>query len=871
MRRVALRDIRAHLGRTALAILAVALGVAFVAGTFSFRTLLSSTFDAVIATSAAGDAYVRGAEKTSGTDVVAGSATTVHAPVPATLADVLAATPGVAHARPEPMGVLTLFGADGTVVTTGGAPTIATPFPADDLRYPFLSGRAPSGADEIALEERTAERSGLTTGSTTTVVLDGAIREVTVSGILSFDGPLAGALIVGLDPAVALATLAPDGLVPHIAVEAVPGTSQTELRDAVAAALAASDAPGAAATETVTGDTVRDESRVQLDDQIGFIQVFLLGFAGVSLAVATFLIANAFSMQVRQRRRELALLRAIGASPGQVLASVLVQAFVIGAVGSLVGVALGTGLAAGIGAIVSATGTDMSGSVIPTWSTIALSVAVGITVSVLGALVPARRAALVAPVEAMREDTPSERGLLVRGVLGGLLVALGAACVAAASLVQEERWADLLGSADGGTSTGSAVLALGAIALVVGVLVLAPVLARPVVSLLAWPSVVLARPLGALARGNVVRQPRRTAATAGALTIGMVLVSASAVLASSAATSMRSVVESDLLADLMVSGQPGVPSGAIDALAPLPEVASIDPVSAGLTSVAGLDGPQWVFDMPAELPERSIALHVVDGSLDSLARGEVLVLEPTAKANDWRVGDTLTLGSAAAPVAGADGAAAVTIGAIVTSRAFGGALFMPQDLFADVTVPATRGVAVAFLRAAPGTSVDQLRDAVTPAVTPYGAISVQDADDLADQLTEQVNQLLAIVYAMLALSIVIAVLGIVNTLALSVVERRREISLLRAVGLGRLQLASVIGIESVLTAVFGTALGVAVGIGVSSALPTVMKDMGLTDLVIPWGQIGVLVGLAALVGVAAAVWPAIRAARVPVLEGLAAE
>lgn len=872
MRRIALRDIRAHLGRTALAVLAVALGVAFVAGTFSFRTLLSTTFDAVISTSAAGDAYVRGAAMTPGTDVVSGSSSTVHTSVPAALADVLADVPGVSHARPEPTGLLTLFGADGTVVTTGGAPTIATPFPADDTRYPYLTGRAPSGPAEIALEEHTAARSGLTTGSATTVVLAGEIREVTVSGVVSFDGPLAGALVVGLDPAVALETLAPDGLVPQIAVEAAPGVSQDELRDTLAAALAATDVPGASAAEAVTGDTVRGETRAQIDDQIGFLQIFLLGFAGVSLAVATFLIANAFSMQVRQRRRELALLRALGASPGQVLGSVLVQALVVGVVGSVVGVALGTGLAAGIGAIFSATGTELSGSVVPTWPTILLAVAVGVVVSVVGALLPARRAALVAPVEAMREDTPSERGLRVRGAIGAVLVALGVAGIIVASTVSEARWQDLLGAADGeAADMGGAVLAASAVTLVVGVLVLAPVLARPVVTVLAWPSVVLARPLGALARGNVVRQPRRTAATAGALTIGMVLVSASAVLAASASTSMRSVVESDLKADLMVSGFPGVPSGAIDAVAALPEVGALDPVSAGLTSVAGVEGAQWAFDMPRELPRRSIEIHVVDGTLDALDRGEALVLEPAATANGWEVGDTLTLGTAASPVAGADGAVTVRVGAVVVSRAFGGSFFLPQDLFADVTVPATRDIAVAFLGVAPGTSVEQMRDAVTPAVTAYGAVSVQDADDLADSLAAQVNQMLTIVYAMLALSILIAVLGIVNTLALSVVERRREISLLRAVGLGRLQLASVVGIESVLTAVFGTALGVTVGVGVSSALPTVMADMGLTDLVVPWGQIGVLVVLAAVVGVVAALWPAIRASRVPVLEGLASE
>lgn len=427
------------------------------------------------------------------------------------------------------------------------------------------------------------------------------------------------------------------------------------------------------------------------------------------------------------------------------------------------------------------------------------------------------------------------------------------------------------------------LLGVGAGLVLVGVLVGSPAVARGVLAVLAWPLVVALRPLGRLARGNVTRNPRRTASTAGALLIGMALVSVTGVIAASTQASVRSIVENEVRADLVVdSATLVVPEGAVEAVTATPGAAVVDTVRLGSAPVATVDGGSGTDDSTADGTDdgargtdvAGVPAGFFDTALEpvtlagdptaTLEDGDVVVHRRTARERGWEVGDTLRLGEG-------DAAVEARVGAVIDSQLVGTGVLVRDDVF-DAVVPAAQAsVRIVYVSAADGASpadVEELRTALTSAVEPFLVVTVLDREQTASAFADQVNQVLVILYALLALSIVIALLGIVNTLALSIIERTREIGLLRAVGLGRLQLAGVIAIESVLTAVYGTVLGVATGIGIGAALPGVLADEGLSTLAVPWGQVLAILGVAVVIGLVASVWPAIRAARLPVLDAV---
>ncbi|GAA3223511.1 ABC transporter permease [Oerskovia jenensis] len=856
MLRVALRNVRAHLVRLGMSILAVVLGVSFVAGTFSLREMLSTTFDGIVDSSSA-DVLVRGEEESSALTQENASAGAVRNPIPADLTDTIEGADGVAHAFADYTGPLVLVGADGTPPPTTGAPTFGLAYRAEDPATPLAEGAAPSGPDEFALEAATAEASGLVIGDTTTIVVAGQITEATLTGIVDMGASMAGASIVFFDEATAAAAFAPDGMVSAITVLAEDGVSEQELRDDVASAL--EDASPTEAVEVITGEVARDEAREDIASMLGFIETFLLVFAGISLFVGGFIIANTFAMTVRQRQREFALLRAVGASPLQVFSSILVQAAIIGTLGGALGILGGLGLVTALKAVFESMGMDLTGDIPVNASMIVVSLVLGIFVSVASAALPARRAALVAPVEAMRDDSPAQAGSLkVRGIIGAVVAGAGVGAVVLA-VVQA--------AADDTASTGG-LLGLGAVGVVVGTLLLAPVVARGVLHVMSAPFVAWAKPLGTLARGNVTRNPRRTASTAGALMIGMSLVGAASVLAVSMQASMKNLVTEESLADLVVQSATGtVPSGAVSDISALPEVGRADSMTADRYFVGAAGEPSdeasplFVLGVDPSLFGETWNTEAVEGDLDTLADGQVSVLKATADDEGWELGDELTLRTQL-------GSTDVTIGSVFDSPALGVPVVVPDTVFAELSAAPTEMSTMLLLQAADGVTQADLDAAVTAAAKPYMIVSVMDNEEFISSLASQVNQMLTILYALLGLSIVIAILGIVNTLALSVIERTREIGLLRAVGLGRSQLAGTIVIESILTAVFGTVLGLAVGVGLAAGMPTVFASTGFTDLVIPWTALGTMVGVAVLVGILAAGWPALRAARLPVLDAV---
>lgn len=848
MVRVALRGVRAHLVRFCLSVLAVALGVAFVAGTFALRTMLGSTFSDIVATTTLGDAYVRGADVVGGADeqnVVAG---TPRNPVPLTLVPQLEDVDGVSAAIPDLSGPVVLVGSDGTAVQSTQAPSLGFAYDDRSRAVELVAGHAPTAPDEIAVESSTLQASGLSLGDATTIVIGGEVRPVTVVGEVGLGSALAGATVVFVDRRSATAAFAPDGTVSSISVLADDGLSEQELVDRLTPVVADDDARA----EVITGDEMRDEAIANVLTLLGFITTFLLVFAGISLFVGAFIISNTFSMWVRQRMREFALLRAVGASPLQVFTSIVLQAAIVGVIGSVIGVLGGLGLVVLLRGVLGSAGMQLTGSVPLDGFTIVVSVLVGTLVSVLAAALPARRAALIPPVEALRDEvTVPERSLRRRAIVGGALVVAGVVMVVAALL-------DPTGDHAG------AMLGYGAGAVVIGVLAASPVLARGILRVLAVPFSGW-RPVGRLARGNVTRNPRRTANTAGALMIGMALVGAAAVIAATTQASTSAIVAQEATTDYILRGaaQGPVPAQAVEDVRALPDVRAAD-TFATASVLVGTDSFA-VTGIDPDAIGRSIDTEVIEGSFhDALAAGQVAVQRTTMDDQHWALGDTLSL-------TGPSGSQDLTIGAVIDSPAFGVPLVVGQTEL-DQLVPSDQQlVTTVFVTAAPGADVAALRGELTATVKPYVVVSVMDSAEFVSQLADQVNRVLVILYALLGLSVVIAVLGIINTLALSVIERTREIGLLRAVGLGRLQLGSTITVESVLTAVFGTLVGLAVGVALASTLPTVFSDVGLRSLAIPWVSLALMVVLAIVVGVLAAVWPAIRAARLPVLEAVSTE
>ena len=469
----------------------------------------------------------------------------------------------------------------------------------------------------------------------------------------------------------------------------------------------------------------------------------------------------------------------------------------------------------------------------------------------------------------MRDDVAPERGTRARAV-GGAVVALAGGGL----LVLASR----LGSALDDRVTGLPwvdglsprwVLGVGAGLLLLGVLVCSPAVARWVLRALGAPAVWLLPPLGALVRGNVTRSPRRTASTAGALLIGMALVACTGVIAASTEASVRTVVGTELRAPLLVdSATMRVPGEAVTAVRAVPGVERLDVVRLGSTGSVEADGGTrgvTAVGVGTDFFEHGLRVEALQGDpTTALTGGKAAVVRRTARAMGWQVGDELRLGLGPNPVT-------VTVGAVFESQVAGTGVVLPTTLFDDVVPPSQASVRAVYVTPQAGVDVDELRADLREAVSPFLVLTVRDREETASAVADQVNQAVAILYALLALSIVIALLGIVNTLALSVVERTREIGLLRAVGLGKLQLAGVIALESVLIAVYGTVLGVATGVAVSAALPGVLADEGLSRLAVPWEQVLLVLGVAVLIGLLASIAPALRAARLPVLEAVTVE
>lgn len=842
MFRVTLKGVRGHVLRFLLTVFSVTLGTGLIAGTYVLTDSINATFDKIFDQVASGkDVAVRGVK--AGKLAMGQGDARVQLPID--LVDRLRAVDGVAWAEPDLTGSVVVAGKDGTAVRNGGAPTLAFAYYGRDTTLHLVQGRAPRSATEVALESATLKRSLLAVGDTTKAVIGTTPQSVTIVGEVKFDAAMAGATMVVLDPATARAVFAPDGKVAAFTLVAEPGVSQAELRDRVAGVLPAT-------AEALTGKVEAEEGKKQLHDDLGFISVFLLVFAAVAVFVGGFIIANTFSMLVAQRTRELALLRAVGAGRGQVLRAVLGEAAVVGLAGGVVGLGVGVGLAKGLQAMFAVFGLEISGGLPVQVRTVVVTVLVGLVITVLSAVLPAVRAARIAPVAAMRDDIVMvAAGLRRRAAIGTALLAVGVFLVVFAVTRSDVAWW---------------TFAAGAASLVIGALVFAPVATRPVVRVVAAPFVWTSGTVGRLARENALRVPRRTATTASALMIGLALISGVSVVADSMKASVAELVERQLTADFVLSGggQSMFPPTVATSVAAMPEVQSVAPIGllqfqVGKDQLVGISGTgDGVLD--------NVKVTMVSGSMSALDAGQVVINESTAEERGWHTGSQVTA------TVGTLRDEPLTIGGVFKdSQVLSGNLIAPVSLYTRAIPAALQNDYYVYLKAKPGADLPALKAKLAATVKPYLVVSVEDGAEFTNSQASEINTMLLVFYVLLALSVVIAVLGIINTLALSVFERTREIGLLRAVGLTRGQLSRTITIEAVATAVFGAILGTALGLGLGIALQRGLVAEGLDTLSIPWARLAVIIVGAAVAGVVAAVLPAIRAVRLDVLRAITTE
>ena len=860
MNRVAWRSVRAHAKQFFLTTFAVVLGVAFLSGTLALRASMSETFSKLTSSTITSDLYVEGAKIASDGNNGSSDSTQTQ-PIDSSLADQIKQVDGVEAANPGTQVTGVLVGANDTPVSNMGAPTLFLPLYDKEPGRTWAQGHMPKGGGEIALESGALKNSGLKIGDKTHIVIQGQPTEVTVVGEFHFESSMASATVVGMDPDWLMPLAAPDGRVSTISIDLAKGASLDTVKSEVTKVV-----PDGTQVKT-RAELIKEQNKT-IESQLGFVQTFLMVFVVVAMFVGSFIIMNSFAMSVRQRVKEFALLRAVGASPGSVFGIVFLQAVVIGIIGSALGVAAGAGLLAGLAKLLDTMGMPLLEGTGLTAPIIVISLVVGLAVTIIGALMPAREAALTHPVEAMRGVSGSrEKSLVLRTIIGGLLLAAGAAAVAAAWVNEDLEQRRL-------------IMGLGAGGVVLGLLIVSPTLARPVVAVLGLPFRML-RPSGRLALRNIVHNPRRTANTSGALMVGMALVCAGATLAASFNASTADEIDRSLKADLLV--QPATMSSSNTKLSSekAKELAAIDGVKETssytlyVNAVTKPDGSQnptatsLVID-PATYSS-AYDIRVTSGSLSDLDATHVAV----NKTENLKMGDKVTL-------SGPNGSVEATVGAIVDPKGIGGTYFYSPKVAAAVGSWTSPGTSTdpdhvldaplgMLLTLEDGANLDTVRHKAEDIVADTYQYSVNDASQLSDKVGQRINQMLAVLYGLLGLSIVIAILGIVNTLVLSVSERTREIGLMRAVGLGKTQLAGEIITESVLTSLYGTVLGGATGVVLAAALKKILEDQGLTSLSVPWGQMVGMLALSVVVGVIAALWPALRASRLPVLDAIATE
>lgn len=828
-----LKQLAANKRRFVATAFAVILGVAFLAGTLILTDTIRGTFDNLLSRADAGTAaYVR-----RPSPITLGFAKS-GPPLAAGLLDVVRAVDGVDQASVEVSGYAQVVDGHGKAVGSLATGAVGMNWVTVPALNPFTlaAGRAPVGADEVAIDKHSADTAGLRVGDRTTVLSTGEPRPATIVGIARFAGvDTAGALsIVLFDDVTAQTVLGRPGEVTAIAVTARPGVSP----DTLVARLAPVIGTG---NEVISGVALTKEHQRQIGKDIGQFGTFLTIFALVAMFVGAFTINNTFSIIVSQRTKEMALLRAVGATGRQVRGALLAEATATGLVASAIGLGAGIGVAKGLQLLLRAAGIDIPlGSLVITSATVVASLVVGVVVTLVSALLPARRAAKVAPIAALRDVAQDRSAVSVRRIVTGVAATALAVATVLAGLAAED----------------GKIVGLGAVALFLAVAVLGPVLARPVAAALGAPVARQRGTSGEIARQNAMRNPTRTARTASSLMIGVALVSFLAVFAASIKSAGAGEFRHDYRGTAVVDsgavdGSSGISPDLAVRLATTPGVRAVAEQRNSLVEIGGSPAVLNAYD--TSTIGTLFDLGVVQGALGQLGADGIAVKAGTGT-GAARVGDTRT-------VTFPTGAVTFTVRALyANATSFLGDQFVDLQAFA-AHLPTT--VDARLFVAADDTLV------VEHAATAYPTAKVLTVGAFIAQQDGKIDLVVGLMYALLAMAVAIALLGIANTLALSIHERRRELGLLRAVGMTRSQVRSSVRWESAIIALFGATLGLAVGTFLGWAMVRTVATDGFGQLVIPVGQLVVVATLATLAGVGAAVMPARRAARLDVLGAIA--
>ncbi|UUN27292.1 ABC transporter permease [Streptomyces sp. FIT100] len=854
MFRTAVRNVLAHKARLLMTVLAVMLGVAFVSGTLVFTDTLSNAFRS---------------QSAKNYDNVAVAVTSFGDPndpesdpgVSQKTLEEIRALDGVAGAYGHVEGFAGVADPDGKLIDgTFGSPKGSNFAPGKDGKdpaYAFTDGSGPLKAGQIALDEATAAKGSYEVGDRVRVATNGPIQEFTLSGIFTTDdGEVkAGGSLVLFDTAVAQKQYLKAGWYQDVTVVAAPGADDAKLLDAIEPLLPKS-------AEAKTGQAIAEEQARDIESGLGALKQVLLGFAGIALFVGIFLISNTFSMLVAQRTKELALMRAVGASRKQITRSVLIEAAVVGAIASAIGFVIGIGLAIGLRSGMAAFGMNVPpGPLVVTATPVIAALAVGVLITMLAAWLPGRRAAKIPPVAAMSSvhAVATTKSLVVRNSIGAVITALGAAAIV---------WGAGIGGDDGRLR-----IAAGAFFALIGIIILIPLLSRPVIALI--------RPLltgpfgvsGKLAGQNAVRNPRRTGATASALAIGLTLVTGLSVLGVTVGQALDRMTTDNIKADYMVVMANGgdLDQSALTALEKADGVSAVSPQQSvylelrkgGKSGKSERDGFVSASAVTPGSIEQVLNIDVVQGSLGSLAEGRIGVAEKTADKRGWKVGTDI-------PVTFGDKKqGTLTVGAVYKDSEF----VSPVIVSTKVVNPheAKPFIPQIFVKMDGGQTAANEK-ALISALGENPAITVMDHQDIRDQFGGMINLMLNILYGLLAMALLIAVLGVVNTLAMSVFERQQEIGMLRAIGLDRRRVKRMVRLEAVVISLFGALIGIGLGAFLGWAIGETMRaSIPGYELVLPWDRIGIFLALAGLVGVLASLWPARSAARLNMLNAIKTE